>query len=431
MRYAQTVSQVLVPRGNHPFKAGQLFPGTSYDVEPGQIVFTQRDRRGKEITTVGLDPSTVTKATADVRILVATPLVRKAVLNAIGGQVHFDESQYMPIDRVEVEYGQATLGRGSAYALTLDSEVLENQPYYITLQLKSRRNSREYGVRGDSVQFVKEMPEDLDDIASPKAHLFGGLVHKANMLSLLARPDIGRKEYVAFAIALGGGTGTRISDLTVGTSIKPTADAREVRFDEHLMRAVAKVRTDATFAGFQNATIVPMAGDPMAYGATASPVDGMIVFSIDHQDIAVHDRLLGARVNCNVDYGDSFRAEGALVRDAFVGAANDISSGEEWQKVYEQSGAQNRTGLPQIEGGTDSIVKRDSFIEKDAYYDCYTFFWEAKERGMADTQVLEQIVRVLVKVELTTTPNGTVSRNVLEVNANAALQAFKTAIETA
>lgn len=396
--------QMLLPKGDQAPFTGPLYPGGgAIGVNEGQLVIRTKDRDG-HIPLTAIAPTAITAATGHIQFGVATDKVRASNVNPMSGTQRFDESAFFDVAKVKYKVGEASMGALAVTALFASFDPQDGEEYGLGFQIVSARNVREHTAAGDRIICGVRLPEDVTDYDNAKSFLMGRLVAEANLQSDAADTD-GRREFVVFAINSQGNGGTAISAITAGTSIKPNSDSNGVNISP-LMKRSLKLFTDEN-VDFANASIVEVVEN---HGVDAGDdvIDGVIVIGLDQQE-AIHDELLGSRVDIHVSPVYGFADYTAQTTVGRTGSRQEVSKGDSWEKEFRE-GAFGKTGLTEVEGVTNAIVKRESGIDKSKYYDCYVFYGTSVEQTFTIGQRVEQMVQILLPVTLTIDASGDVQR---------------------
>lgn len=374
------MENIFVVSGNQVVPSGD-FVGTSTNVnlDNGQLGVLAWDpdstvRPQGEFKRAGDDSNEVQA----IKLVVGTP--KSNALHTVSvwedGDLGFQESGVINKTNIwSVSVKNPEYPTAGAQLFEINSTFVADTEYKAYLRLKSVLNDRYYGDNDEIVHAIipaqSEAPS-VDFVIDSLVSQFDAQ-SKALFLTGNGSSKKGNRNFVMFAVDLGGGGGTVIGDITVGTSI-PFASKSGVTSsyvaDPALVQALAQfiVNGDSVFSATSTIEVVDF--DSLG----GSSADGILVVGLSHPVAVAFDNVEQRYVMPELQLGGGFTDQ-AVANDIYkaqdVNAKEGTGQGSKWLINWrDRAGLAVHTAQNQPKG--DYFIEGKNYIDETAFYKSYT-----------------------------------------------------------
>jgi len=217
--------------------------------------------------------------------------------------------------------------------------------YKMYVEMRSRRNDRDYGQNVDTVPVTYTTPDytNTASITQPVAHLLQQVGHKFNLNSKAVSTspnwqNKGQKPAVALAIDVSGGSGVALGTIDCGTSvsvmtttINGVTSTSTIVADQTMVETVRQLIANTTLTAASTIEVINIT----TAGQAATPaVDALVVMGLDNELAHGYDDIYSTKVRVDVELGEAFQLQSFTETkgsDAFDG----YGKGRQWRIQYD------------------------------------------------------------------------------------------------
>jgi len=295
---------------------------------------------------------------------------------------------------------------GSLGAITPVSET----DYKLHLQFISARNDKYFSVQGNENLSINFTTPDYTTLAttSPLDHLVQNLVYNADLNSYAMRYNMpfvrrGNKNFVAFALKLAGGSGTKIGNIVAGVSFPAiTSNGSTVSYipNGDFVETIKNVITNGSASGVSADTTIELVD--LSTAGAAAKTDAILLVALDHTLAAARDEIVPVKVRLNVGLEYGFQSGVSAAKANLSKPFEGEGKARTWQ-LYFDNGARLNIFTQQSRMHTEYFLQAPSYIDATKDYTAYII--DSKEEyQVAYSHDSEYFHRTIILVPVTEQP---------------------------
>jgi hypothetical protein len=295
---------------------------------------------------------------------------------------------------------------GSLGAITPVSET----DYKLHLQFISARNDKYFSVQGNENLSINFTTPDYTTLAttSPLDHLVQNLVYNADLNSYAMRYNMpfvrrGNKNFVAFALKLAGGSGTKIGNIVAGVSFPAiTSNGSTVSYipNGDFVETIKNVIANGSASGVSANTTIELVD--LSTAGAATKTDAILLVALDHTLAAARDEIVPVKVRLNVGLEYGFQSGVSAAKANLSKPFEGEGKARTWQ-LYFDNGARLNIFTQQSRMHTEYFLQAPSYIDATKDYTAYII--DSKEEyQVAYSHDSEYFHRTIILVPVTEQP---------------------------
>lgn len=295
---------------------------------------------------------------------------------------------------------------GTLGAITPVSET----DYKLHLQFISARNDKYFSVQGNENLSINFTTPDYTTLAttSPLDHLVQNLVYNADLNSYAMRYNMpfvrrGNKNFVAFALKLAGGSGTKIGNIVAGVSFPAiTSNGSTVSYipNGDFVETIKNVITNGSASGVSADTTIELVD--LSTAGAAAKTDAILLVALDHTLAAARDEIVPVKVRLNVGLEYGFQSGVSAAKANLSKPFEGEGKARTWQ-LYFDNGARLNIFTQQSRMHTEYFLQAPSYIDATKDYTAYII--DSKEEyQVAYSHDSEYFHRTIILVPVTEQP---------------------------
>jgi len=345
-----------------------------------------------------------TPASADISTIAPLPYADKAAVKSYKIQA---KNGIMYTAKVaKSSSSDAWVIGGSLGAITPVSET----DYKLHLQFISARNDKYFSVQGNENLSINFTTPDYTTLAttSPLDHLVQNLVYNANLNSYAMRYNMpfvrrGNKNFVAFALKLAGGSGTKIGNIVAGVSFPAiTSNGSTVSYipNGDFVETIKNVIANGSTSGVTANTTIELVD--LSTAGAATKTDAILLVALDHTLAAARDEIVPVKVRLNVGLEYGFQSGVSAAKANLSKPFEGEGKARTWQ-LYFDNGARLNIFTQQSRMHTEYFLQAPSYIDATKDYTAYII--DSKEEyQVAYSHDSEYFHRTIILVPVTEQP---------------------------
>lgn len=345
-----------------------------------------------------------TPASADISAIAPLPYADKAAVKSYKIQA---KNGIMYTAKVaKSSSSDAWVIGGSLGAITPVSET----DYKLHLQFISARNDKYFSVQGNENLSINFTTPDYTTLAttSPLDHLVQNLVYNADLNSYAMRYNMpfvrrGNKNFVAFALKLAGGSGTKIGNIVAGVSFPAiTSNGSTVSYipNGDFVETIKNVITNGSASGVSADTTIELVD--LSTAGAAAKTDAILLVALDHTLAAARDEIVPVKVRLNVGLEYGFQSGVSAAKANLSKPFEGEGKARTWQ-LYFDNGARLNIFTQQSRMHTEYFLQAPSYIDATKDYTAYII--DSKEEyQVAYSHDSEYFHRTIILVPVTEQP---------------------------
>lgn len=295
---------------------------------------------------------------------------------------------------------------GSLGAITPVSET----DYKLHLQFISARNDKYFSIQGNENLSINFTTPDYTTLAttSPLDHLVQNLVYNADLNSYAMRYNMpfvrrGNKNFVAFALKLAGGSGTKIGNIVAGVSFPAiTSNGSTVSYipNGDFVETIKNVIANGSASGVSANTTIELVD--LSTAGAATKTDAILLVALDHTLAAARDEIVPVKVRLNVGLEYGFQSGVSAAKANLSKPFEGEGKARTWQ-LYFDNGARLNIFTQQSRMHTEYFLQAPSYIDATKDYTAYII--DSKEEyQVAYSHDSEYFHRTIILVPVTEQP---------------------------
>ena len=295
---------------------------------------------------------------------------------------------------------------GSLGAITPVSET----DYKLHLQFISARNDKYFSIQGNENLSINFTTPDYTTLAttSPLDHLVQNLVYNADLNSYAMRYNMpfvrrGNKNFVAFALKLAGGSGTKIGNIVAGVSFPAiTSNGSTVSYipNGDFVETIKNVNANGSASGVSANTTIELVD--LSTAGAATKTDAILLVALDHTLAAARDETVPVKVRLNVGLEYGFQSGVSAAKANLSKPFEGEGKARTWQ-LYFDNGARLNIFTQQSRMHTEYFLQAPSYIDATKDYTAYII--DSKEEyQVAYSHDSEYFHRTIILVPVTEQP---------------------------
>ncbi len=295
---------------------------------------------------------------------------------------------------------------GSLGAITPVSET----DYKLHLQFISARNDKYFSVQGNENLSINFTTPDYTTLAttSPLDHLVQNLVYNADLNSYAMRYNMpfvrrGNKNFVAFALKLAGGSGTKIGNIVAGVSFPAiTSNGSTVSYipNGDFVETIKNVIANGSTSGVTANTTIELVD--LSTAGAATKTDAILLVALDHTLAAARDEIVPVKVRLNIGLEYGFQSGVSAAKANLSKPFEGEGKARTWQ-LYFDNGARLNIFTQQSRMHTEYFLQAPSYIDATKDYTAYII--DSKEEyQVAYSHDSEYFHRTIILVPVTEQP---------------------------
>jgi len=345
-----------------------------------------------------------TPASADISTIAPLPYADKAAVKSYKIQA---KNGIMYTAKVaKSSSSDAWVIGGSLGAITPVSET----DYKLHLQFISARNDKYFSVQGNENLSINFTTPDYTTLAttSPLDHLVQNLVYNADLNSYAMRYNMpfvrrGNKNFVAFALKLAGGSGTKIGNIVPGVSFPAiTSNGSTVSYipNGDFVETIKNVIANGSTSGVTANTTIELVD--LSTAGAATKTDAILLVALDHTLAAARDEIVPVKVRLNVGLEYGFQSGVSAAKANLSKPFEGEGKARTWQ-LYFDNGARLNIFTQQSRMHTEYFLQAPSYIDATKDYTAYII--DSKEEyQVAYSHDSEYFHRTIILVPVTEQP---------------------------
>ena len=345
-----------------------------------------------------------TPASADISTIAPLPYADKAAVKSYKIQA---KNGIMYTAKVaKSSSSDAWVIGGSLGAITPVSET----DYKLHLQFISARNDKYFSVQGNENLSINFTTPDYTTLAttSPLDHLVQNLVYNADLNSYAMRYNMpfvrrGNKNFVAFALKLAGGSGTKIGNIVAGVSFPAiTSNGSTVSYipNGDFVETIKNVIANGSASGVSANTTIELVD--LSTAGAAAKTDAILLVALDHTLAAARDEIVPVKVRLNVGLEYGFQSGVSAAKANLSKPFEGEGKARTWQ-LYFDNGARLNIFTQQSRMHTEYFLQAPSYIDATKDYTAYII--DSKEEyQVAYSHDSEYFHRTIILVPVTEQP---------------------------
>jgi len=345
-----------------------------------------------------------TPASADISAIAPLPYADKAAVKSYKIQA---KNGIMYTAKVaKSSSSDAWVIGGSLGAITPVSET----DYKLHLQFISARNDKYFSVQGNENLSINFTTPDYTTLAttSPLDHLVQNLVYNADLNSYAMRYNMpfvrrGNKNFVAFALKLAGGSGTKIGNIVAGVSFPAiTSNGSTVSYipNGDFVETIKNVIANGSASGVSANTTIELVD--LSTAGAAAKTDAILLVALDHTLAAARDEIVPVKVRLNVGLEYGFQSGVSAAKANLSKPFEGEGKARTWQ-LYFDNGARLNIFTQQSRMHTEYFLQAPSYIDATKDYTAYII--DSKEEyQVAYSHDSEYFHRTIILVPVTEQP---------------------------
>jgi len=345
-----------------------------------------------------------TPASADISTIAPLPYADKAAVKSYKIQA---KNGIMYTAKVaKSSSSDAWVIGGSLGAITPVSET----DYKLHLQFISARNDKYFSVQGNENLSINFTTPDYTTLAttSPLDHLVQNLVYNADLNSYAMRYNMpfvrrGNKNFVAFALKLAGGSGTKIGNIVPGVSFPAiTSNGSTVSYipNGDFVETIKNVIANGSASGVSANTTIELVD--LSTAGAAAKTDAILLVALDHTLAAARDEIVPVKVRLNVGLEYGFQSGVSAAKANLSKPFEGEGKARTWQ-LYFDNGARLNIFTQQSRMHTEYFLQAPSYIDATKDYTAYII--DSKEEyQVAYSHDSEYFHRTIILVPVTEQP---------------------------
>lgn len=345
-----------------------------------------------------------TPASADISAIAPLPYADKAAVKSYKIQA---KNGIMYTAKVaKSSSSDAWVIGGSLGAITPVSET----DYKLHLQFISARNDKYFSVQGNENLSINFTTPDYTTLAttSPLDHLVQNLVYNADLNSYAMRYNMpfvrrGNKNFVAFALKLAGGSGTKIGNIVAGVSFPAiTSNGSTVSYipNGDFVETIKNVIANGSTSGVTANTTIELVD--LSTAGAATKTDAILLVALDHTLAAARDEIVPVKVRLNVGLEYGFQSGVSAAKANLSKPFEGEGKARTWQ-LYFDNGARLNIFTQQSRMHTEYFLQAPSYIDATKDYTAYII--DSKEEyQVAYSHDSEYFHRTIILVPVTEQP---------------------------
>ena len=345
-----------------------------------------------------------TPASADISTIAPLPYADKAAVKSYKIQA---KNGIMYTAKVaKSSSSDAWVIGGSLGAITPVSET----DYKLHLQFISARNDKYFSVQGNENLSINFTTPDYTTLAttSPLDHLVQNLVYNADLNSYAMRYNMpfvrrGNKNFVAFALKLAGGSGTKIGNIVAGVSFPAiTSNGSTVSYipNGDFVETIKNVIANGSTSGVTANTTIELVD--LSTAGAATKTDAILLVALDHTLAAARDEIVPVKVRLNVGLEYGFQSGVSAAKANLSKPFEGEGKARTWQ-LYFDNGARLNIFTQQSRMHTEYFLQAPSYIDATKDYTAYII--DSKEEyQVAYSHDSEYFHRTIILVPVTEQP---------------------------
>lgn len=345
-----------------------------------------------------------TPASADISAIAPLPYADKAAVKSYKIQA---KNGIMYTAKVaKSSSSDAWVIGGSLGAITPVSET----DYKLHLQFISARNDKYFSVQGNENLTIPFTTPDYTTLGttSPLDHLVQNLVYNADLNSYAMRYNMpfvrrGNKNFVAFALKLAGGSGTKIGNIVAGVSFPAiTSNGSTVSYipNGDFVETIKNVIANGSTSGVTANTTIELVD--LSTAGAATKTDAILLVALDHTLAAARDEIVPVKVRLNVGLEYGFQSGVSAAKANLSKPFEGEGKARTWQ-LYFDNGARLNIFTQQSRMHTEYFLQAPSYIDATKDYTAYII--DSKEEyQVAYSHDSEYFHRTIILVPVTEQP---------------------------
>jgi len=345
-----------------------------------------------------------TPASADISAIAPLPYADKAAVKSYKIQA---KNGIMYTAKVaKSSSSDAWVIGGSLGAITPVSET----DYKLHLQFISARNDKYFSVQGNENLSINFTTPDYTTLAttSPLDHLVQNLVYNADLNSYAMRYNMpfvrrGNKNFVAFALKLAGGSGTKIGNIVAGVSFPAiTSNGSTVSYipNGDFVETIKNVIANGSTSGVTANTTIELVD--LSTAGAATKTDAILLVALDHTLAAARDEIVPVKVRLNIGLEYGFQSGVSAAKANLSKPFEGEGKARTWQ-LYFDNGARLNIFTQQSRMHTEYFLQAPSYIDATKDYTAYII--DSKEEyQVAYSHDSEYFHRTIILVPVTEQP---------------------------
>jgi len=277
------------------------------------------------------------------------------------------------------------------------------------LQFISARNDKYFSVQGNENLTIPFTTPDYTTLGttSPLDHLVQNLVYNANLNSYAMRYNMpfvrrGNKNFVAFAVKLAGGSGTKIGSITAGSAFPAiTSNGSTVNYipDSDFVETVKNIIANGSAAGITANSTIELVN--LATAGQATKTDAILLISLDHTLAAANDETIPVKVRLNI--GLEYGYTGAVTAKTNLSKPYEGEGKARTWQLYFNNGARLNVFTQQNRQYGEYFLQPPSYIDATKDYTAY-IIEHKEEYQVAYSHDSEYFHRLIILVPITEQP---------------------------
>jgi hypothetical protein len=345
-----------------------------------------------------------TPASADISAIAPLPYADKAAVKSYKIQA---KNGIMYTAKVaKSSSSDAWVIGGSLGAITPVSET----DYKLHLQFISARNDKYFSVQGNENLSINFTTPDYTTLGttSPLDHLVQNLVYNADLNSYAMRYNMpfvrrGNKNFVAFALKLAGGSGTKIGNIVAGVSFPAiTSNGSTVSYipNGDFVETIKNVIANGSTSGVTANTTIELVD--LSTAGAATKTDAILLVALDHTLAAARDEIVPVKVRLNIGLEYGFQSGVSAAKANLSKPFEGEGKARTWQ-LYFDNGARLNIFTQQSRMHTEYFLQAPSYIDATKDYTAYII--DSKEEyQVAYSHDSEYFHRTIILVPVTEQP---------------------------
>lgn len=295
---------------------------------------------------------------------------------------------------------------GTLGAITPVSET----DYKLHLQFISARNDKNFSISGNENLAINFTTPDYTTLGttSPLDHLVQNLVYNADLNSYAMRYNMpfvrrGNKNFVAFAIKVAGGSGTKLGDIVAGASFPAiTSNSSTVSYipDGDFVETMKNVIANGSASGVDADTTIEVVN--LSTAGAATKTDAILLVALDHKLAVARDETIPVKVRLNIGLEYGFQSGVSASKVNLSKPFEGEGKARTWQ-LYFDNGARLNIFTQQSRMHTEYFLQAPSYIDLTKDYTAYII--DSKEEyQVAYSHDSEYFHRLIILVPVTEQP---------------------------
>lgn len=295
---------------------------------------------------------------------------------------------------------------GTLGAITPVSET----DYKLHLQFISARNDKNFSISGNENLAINFTTPDYTTLGttSPLDHLVQNLVYNADLNSYAMRYNMpfvrrGNKNFVAFAIKVAGGSGTKLGDIVAGASFPAiTSNGSTVSYipDGDFVETMKNVIANGSASGVDADTTIEVVN--LSTAGAATKTDAILLVALDHKLAVARDETIPVKVRLNIGLEYGFQSGVSASKVNLSKPFEGEGKARTWQ-LYFDNGARLNIFTQQSRMHTEYFLQAPSYIDLTKDYTAYII--DSKEEyQVAYSHDSEYFHRLIILVPVTEQP---------------------------